>query len=154
MASTESHTIQISGSTPTRPYFASEAITPGHLCDIASTGKIKKHAGAGLIHKNLFAVENGWVGKGINDAYAANDEVQALAPQKGDRVLAILKNGENAAIGSYLESAGDGTLRVVVNDTSANTIEVGCIVGWAVTACDMSGSNAVDPSGRLIVEII
>lgn len=137
---------------------ANAAITPGHLVEVISTGKVQKHATAARPVLPMFAVEDELQGKTISDAYAATDQVQVWIPQRGDIVNAILKNGENVAIGDFLESAGAGELQKHVADVWASvntgTIYLNQIVGVAVTAVDMSGSSGVDPDGRILVRII
>jgi hypothetical protein len=62
---------------------AAEAITPGHLIALNSSGNAIKHAtagpaaAAGANAQGLVrvAVEQDFFGKGIDDAYAANDQV-------------------------------------------------------------------------------
>ena len=134
-------------------YTAQAAITPGHLIELRSDGKVQAHSTAGGNAQTRFAFENDLAGKEIGDAYAAGDKVQANTYRKGDVVLAILKDGETAVIGSLLESAGDGTLQVHVPDSGSVTEQNNQIVGEARTAVDMSDSSAADPSARIEVEI-
>lgn len=130
---------------------AAAALSPGMLLELASTGKVQKHAGAGLaVSPVLVASEFGERGGTVADAYATNDQVKLIACGGGDVVVMLLANGENAAIGNKLESNGDGYLRVLDSDTSAGTIKVGSIIGSALDALDMSGSSGVDPSSQLI----
>jgi len=129
------------------------AITPGHLVELTSADKVQKHGTAGGSAEKAFAVEDDLQGNDINDDYAVNAFVQYNIMRSGDRVYALLANGETAVIGSKLESNGDGTLRVVDADVSAGDIGVGSIVGVAMEAVDMSDSSAADPSGRIPVRI-
>jgi hypothetical protein len=135
---------------------ADAAITPGMLLERTTTG-VKKHAGAGLVAQRMFALEDLSVAPSstatIDTDYDASDIVQIGIFPPGTEVYAWLNNGENAAIGKFLESAGNGKLRVLASDTSAGTIEVGSIVGVALEAVDMSGSSGVDPSGRIRIEV-
>lgn len=139
---------------------ANAAITPGHLVELMSTGKIRVHATAGGNAEKAFAVEDDLQGKTIADAYAANAVAQYEVFGPGCEVNALIANGQNIAIGTKLESAGDGTLQahtadVDLNNSSANfTVYTNQIVAVAMEACDMSGSSAVDPSGRCRVRII
>lgn len=135
-------------------FVAAAAITPGHLVEVASTGKAQVHSTADGNVIPMFACEDELQGKGITDAYAANDQVQVWVPGRGDIAYALLKDGETAVIGSFLTSAGDGTLKVYDAIGSAGAIEnPALIVGVAVEAVDMSGSALVDPSGRIKVRI-
>lgn len=136
---------------------ANAAITPGHLVELMSTGKIRVHATAGGNAEKAFAVENDLVGDVISEAYDAADRVQYEVFGPGCEVNALIKDGQNIAIGDPLESAGDGTLQKHVPDTEAifadssadpSKIYTQCIIGYAMEAVNMSGSSAADPTGR------
>lgn len=147
------NTIILKGHGITQERKAVAAITPGHLIEEAATG-FQKHSTAGGSAEKLFAIEDDNQGNDIDDDYVTGGLVFAKACTAGMEVMAILAEGENAAIGSKLESNGDGTLRVVDTDTSAATIEVGSIVATAVEALDMSDSSLADPaSARLAVRL-
>jgi hypothetical protein len=146
---------------------ANAAITPGHLIEEMSTGNFRVHATAGGNAARLFALENELEGEGIDDDYAANERVHYTCALPGDIVNAILADGENAAIGSFLESAGDGTLQVHVADSVAlSSAEAGSlsvlpeqIVGQAIEALDLSGSSGEESSGiatnpRILIRVI
>jgi len=133
---------------------ANAAITPGHLIERMSTGKVRVHATAGGTASPMFALEDSIQGNGITTAYEAADRVQVGIFNSGDEVYAHLYNGETAVIGSKLESQGDGTLRVVDADTSVGTVGVQSVIGTALEAVDMSGSSGVDPDGRILIEIL
>lgn len=138
----------------TEEFIAMEAITPGMLVEIHTDGKLKKHATANGNVLTMFACEDELQGKGINDAFASGDPVQTWVTQRGDMVNAILSDGQNAVIGSWLVSAGDGRLNVYTAAASGAVIEATIpIVGQAVNAVNMSGSSAVDPDGRILVRI-
>ncbi len=137
---------------------AMEAITPGHLIEMHTDGKFKKHATNGGFVFPMFALEDELQGKGITEDYATDDIVQAWIPQRGEEVYAILKNGETAVIGSKLESGGDGTLEVLdvvmADSDDAFTTVHNVVVAIALEAVDMSGSAGEDPSGRIKVRIV
>jgi hypothetical protein len=128
---------------------ADGAITPGHLVEIQSTGKIKVHDTAGGFCQKAFAVEDDLQGNPISTAYTSGARVQYNVMLPGDQVNALIKDGENIAIGDKLVSAGDGTLKEATSETADSTI-----VAIAVEACDMSGSSGADPSNRCAVEIV
>lgn len=132
---------------------ANATITPGHLVELLSTGKIRAHGTASGNVLPMFALEDELQGKSINDNYAENDKVQVWVPYRGDIVNAILKDGQNVVVGDFLESAGDGTLQKHVADSTGAYL-VNQIVGVAVEALDMSGSSGEDPSPRIAVRII
>ena len=149
-----SNTITVKGDPIRYEYVCNAAITPGHLCEIMSTGNARVHATAGGAAEKLIALEDENQGGEIGTAYTASNIGLFGIFKPGDVAYMLLANGETAAIGSKLESYGDGTLRVVDTDTSAGTIEVGSIVGVALEAVDMSSSSSVDPSGRIKVRIM
>lgn len=137
---------------------ANATITPGHLVELMTTNKIRAHSTAGGNAVPMFALEDELQGKGIDNNYSANDKVQVWIPNRGDIVNAILKDGQNVAIGDFLESAGDGTLQKHVADAAdsddAIVVYSAQIVGVAVEALNMSGSTGEDPSPRIAVRII
>jgi hypothetical protein len=134
-------------------YVAAAAISPGHLVELASTGKAQVHSTAGGPAKPMFAFENELEGETIDDAYAADDVVQVLVSIPGDQVNAVLADGENVSIGDYLESNGDGTLRKYAADTGSSAGELydkpASIVGLAMEALDLSASSGAESSGLL-----
>lgn len=139
-------------------FVANAAITPGHLVELMSTGKIRSHATAAGNAYKWFALEDVLQGKTISEAYAALDPVLVWMTAPGEEVYAVLANGQNIAKGDLLESAGDGTLTKHTADawTSANvgTVYGNAIVGVALEAVDMSGSSGADPNGRIKIMIV
>jgi len=132
---------------------ANAEITPGHLVELMTTGKVRVHATGGGVAQSAFAVEDDLQGKDISTVYDADDKVQYNVMKKGEVVNALIINGEDIAINDKLVSNGDGTLKEAAADSSATVIEE-YVVAIAVEACDMSGSSGADPSGRCLVEII
>ena len=132
---------------------ASAAVTPGMLLIIESTGKVKAHNQADKDAFPIFALEDELQGKGIDDAYAANDPVQCWIPYRGDIVNAILADGEKVDIGDPLTSDGYGRLKKHVTDTGSSavpwTVYPEQIVGYAAEALDLSGSSGAEVSGPL-----
>lgn len=124
---------------------AAGAITPGHLVELGSSLDVQVHSTAKGNAAKTFAIEDALQGNGIDTDYAADDVVRVWTPQPGDEVNALLSDGETAVIGNFLESNGDGTLRVYTD---------GVIIGQAIEAVDMSGSSTVDPSARILVRIV
>lgn len=155
-------TIVLKGSGIRKERMANAAITPGHLVEVMSTGKLRAHATLGGNAQKAFAVENDLVGGTIATVYAQNSMVQYEILRPGDEVNALLADGENVAIGDPLMSAGDGTLKKYTaptgdlwNDSSndPSKLYVNAIVAFALQAVDMSDSSAADPSNRIAVEI-
>lgn len=138
-------------------YVANAAITPGNLIELMSTGKVRKHSTSGGNATAMFALEDELQGKDIDDDYAAAAPVQCWTPVRGEEVFAWLANGETAVIGSLLASNGDGTLKVYtapsVGSAEVYTDYQDPIVGLALEAVDMSGSDLVDPTGRIKIRI-
>lgn len=127
------------------------AITPGALLELTSAGLVQAHSTAGGSVLPMFALEDEFQGKGIDDNYAVSVKVQVWIPGRGDQVYALLENGENIAIGDFLTSAGDGKLKKLATESDDTAVEA--IVGVAVEAVDDSGSS-VNDTGRIIVRII
>lgn len=132
-------------------YTAAAAITPGQLIELTSAGKVQKHSNAGQNAIPMFALEDALQGKGITDNYAADDQVQVWVAGRGDIVYALLKDGENVAIGDWLESAGDGDLQKHVTGSAGVVEYPEAIVGQALEAVDLSGSSGADPATRRIL---
>lgn len=132
---------------------ASAAITPGMLLIIESAGTVKAHNQVDKDVFPIFALEDEMLGKGIDEAYAANDPVQCWIPYRGDIVNAILADGEKVVIGDPLTSDGYGRLKKHVTDTGASTVPWTVypeqIVGYATEALDLSGSSGTEVSGPL-----
>lgn len=89
---------------------ADEAITPGSLVVVMSTGKIKNHATAQGNAIPYFVIEDAIMGKTINDNVAKGDLARVMVAGRGDEVYAILATSQTIVVGNLLASAGDGTL--------------------------------------------
>lgn len=136
-------------------YVANAAIIPGMLIELMSTNKVRAHATSGGNALPMFALEDELQGNGIDDAYAAADQVQCWVAVRGEEVYAILADGETAAIGSLLESNGAGYLKVHTAETwtskdaqEANTVYSNPIVGVALEYKDLSGSSGEGSAGE------
>lgn len=136
---------------PLREEFYCDAIiTPGQLCEITATGA-KRHATSGGAAQKLIAIEDDLQGNGIDDNYVALEQGQFAHMRAGDKAYMLLSNGENASIGSFLESNGDGDLAVSdIGTSGADNLDTS-IVAVARAALDMSGSSGVDPASRRIL---
>lgn len=147
-------TISVIGEPVQQELLCDAAITPGHLCERTATGA-KVHATAGGSAAKLFALEDDLQGNEITDAYTAANQGQFGHFRPGDQVYALIADGENIAIGDWLESAGDGTLREVDADASVGDIVPNSVVAYAEEACDMSGSSGADPAtARCLITIV
>jgi len=140
-------------------YIAASAITPGHLVNLASTGKVQVHNSSEGPVLPMFALEDELQGKEISEAYAADDPVQVWIPGRGDEVYALLKDGENVAVGDFVESAGDGTLQKYDENEDLDVSSSGIlvhqhtIVGMVVEAVDLSSSSGTYPSTGFRVKV-
>lgn len=95
---------------------AGAAITPGMLIERYSNSGVptfRAHSTAAGNAVPTFALDQRQMNKGIDDAYAAADLVDALVCWPGAVVYAIIASGQNIAAGNFLESAGNGKLRVL-----------------------------------------
>jgi len=135
---------------------AAGAITPGMLVELTSAGAVVAHNSAGDNALPMFAKEDEYQGKGVNDAYASGDKCHVWVPGRGDQVYAILADGQNVAIGDFLESNGEGFLQKHASDTAdsddAVTVYPNQIVGVATEAVDLSDSSGAESSGPLAYE--
>lgn len=103
---------------------ASAALTPGHLIELISTGKVRKHASAGVRCEKLFALEDALQGRTIDTAYAADELVGFVVCQPGDVVYAWLNVGESVVPGDLLVSNGDGTLQKLAGSEIALAVSL------------------------------
>lgn len=103
--------IHISGGYKYEEYNCGEAITPGMLCELNSSGNAIKHAEQGGRCEKMFAVEDALQGSIVTTDYTASNQGCFILPYKGTVVAALIKGGEALAIGDEVVSAGDGTLQ-------------------------------------------
>lgn len=122
---------------------SSAAISPGHLCELDSSGYYKPHATEGGWGKGrIFAEGNVLNGETIDTDYDSGDRVTVNLEAPGNKTQAMLAAGENVSIGDLLISAGDGTLIANGSESSGTTVREPIAV--ATEAKDLSGSGAVD----------
>lgn len=112
---------------------AHAAITPGMLVEQLSTGKIRAHSGDGVVAIPMVALEDELQGKGIDDAYAADDPVQVWVVQRGEIVNAILTTGQTIVIGDELTATGDGTLTEATYEDEVVAIAVEAVTTTSAT---------------------
>jgi len=148
-------TITIKGDGVRNERQANGTITPGHLLVLQSTGKVVVHASAGNVAQKMVAVEDDLQGKEITDNYTTGNRVQYNVFRPGDVFLGILADGQNASIGSFLESNANGELRVYAADSAGAVEYPNSIVGQAITAVNASDSAATAVASRRIqVEVM
>ena len=112
---------------------ANAGITPGHIIELISTGKVQKQATASLNSPKMVAIENWVKGDEIGTAYAANEQVQWAICGSGDEAYCFLSDGENVSIGDELEF---GT-----TDGEFVARSSGISVATALEAVDLSASS-------------
>lgn len=146
----------------TGPHLQKEAdvavdIFPGMLAEKDANGEIKPHSSAGGNCVPYIVKEQGYIGNGIDDAYAVGDRATYIIPGKGEEVYAFLAAGENVDPTDVLESAGNGALQAHtpqnVDEGGANTFTIN------LNAVKFKPVEAVDNSGgvervRIKVEVI
>ena len=126
------------------------AITPGMIIERTSADKYQAHSTAGgNVTPVVVAIEDELQGNGIDDAYSADDQVQAWYPQSGDEGYCILADGENVVIGDDLESNGAGYLRAHADGSAGELEYPRSIVAIALETADLSDSSGGESSGAL-----
>lgn len=104
----------------------SEAIMPGQLVELFNSAgviRFRKHATAGGATAPIVATEMVMLGKGISDASAAGDLIECSHLHRGATAWMWIASGQDITAGEQLESAGDGTLRVLASGTPLFTAE-------------------------------
>ncbi len=137
-----SNTILLKGRGIRKEGVALLALSPGELVERNASDQIIAHATAAGNASPAFVVENELLGSEITVDYAALDNVVYETMPRGAEVLARLAAAAAAVIiGNYLESAGDGTLRITTTAAAtANTARSG-IIARAIEAVDNSGGG-------------
>lgn len=126
---------------------AGGTITPGMLVAMNSAGKWVAHPTAAGAAVPAFAQEYEINGKGIDDNYVSGDDVLTWIVPSGAEVNALVAASATAiAVGDYVESAGDGTVRkataasgLTVPSGGGTVVLPGQIIGQALEAVDNSG---------------
>lgn len=121
-------------------YTASGTIIPGMLLNFSAANTVRAHNDDAPAQGCLpmFALEDALQGKGIDDEYVSGDPVNVWVPTRGDEVYAILEDGQNIAVGDFLESNGAGYLQKFTSGNGA--------VAVALEALDLSGSSGEESS--------
>lgn len=110
----------------------SAAVTPGELVEISS-GKWRKHAGAGKNAAPVFVKPRDEMGSDIDIAYATNDYVKVDFFHVGERVNGWVASGQNISAGAYVESDGSGGLRALTTDAATDDTQRRSVVAMAYT---------------------
>ena len=153
-------TITLLGDGVRKEALANGVIYPGYLVYKSSAADFSAHATAGGSCQTMFAVEDDLQGNNIDAAYADNARMLACVFRRGDEVFALLAEGQNASIGSFLESAGDGYLQIAADPDSLTGGQYNKnIVGIALEALDLSQSSGIEGAetlakSRIKIEIL
>lgn len=156
-------TITIDSDVPVRESIASGAVTPGQLLEQNALTTYRRHANSGQDAATIFATEDDLQGKEIGDDYASASKVFFKNFRRGDKVWALLAEGQTAAVNALLESNGDGDLKVHTAPafdsdgtlSSGTSLYTRAVVARALEAVDLSDSSGADPSTRrILVEIM
>ena len=139
-------TITIDSDVPVRESTASGAVTPGQLIEQNAATTYRRHAGAGAVAATIFAVEDDLQGKEIGEDYSTGSKLFFKNFRRGDKVFAMLENGQNVAVNAFLVSNGNGNLKEDSSPVGAP------VVARALEAIDLSDSQDVD--ARILIEIM
>lgn len=130
---------------------ASEAITPGDLCEFGGANDVQLHSTAGGNVRWLVALEQPWkepspalTTLAIDVDYAIGEGVRLAQLRRGVVAYMTLASGQNVAKDALLESAGNGHLQAWAVD-AGNPFN---LVGYAREAVNASAAAA-----RIMVEI-
>lgn len=142
-SATDPKTVELYGYGTQHEAIALGAITPGMLVERAAGG-VQACTADGAPANTAFANEYALTGRGIDDAYATDDQVIFTTYGPGAGVYALVAAGAAAITeGALLSSAGDGTLEAAGTDVVA--------IAQALEAVDNSGGGS---AVRIKVEII
>lgn len=124
-------------------YIASGEIYPGMLLNFSAANTVRAHNDDAPAQGCLpmFALEDALQGRDIDDPYADGDPVNVWIPTRGDEVYAILEDGANVSVGTFLESNGSGYLQAYSSGNGA--------IAVALEALDLSGSTGLEDSSEV-----
>jgi len=101
-----------------------------------SSGQVVVHGTAGGAAERMFANEDALQGLAPDTQYTLGNMVNISSEEPGNIVNALLAPTYNYAIGNFLISNGDGTLK----PTTGTPVS---IIGVVIQALNLSGSGAV-----------
>lgn len=162
LADRNPHTILLSGGFAQRVssgigvekrHRAGAAITPGMLVEMYEvTNELKWRANASatelcarsVMIDKPYETDN----TGIDDAVAANENVHVAYLQPGDEFLSKVVSGETVAIGTLLQSNGNGWLKAATVTTQAAQL------GWLQAIEELNGAAAIASDTRCRVRVV
>lgn len=119
-------------------------IYPGMQVKFNSDGDVIKHSteGGEFGDEMIFADEDALQGKTVSQVYTSGDIVSLIIPAKGTVLNLLIIDEEDIAIGDKIISDGTGKFKEVMSLPSDKVL--GCVVGVAAEANDLTGSNTSD----------
>jgi len=140
-------TVILKGDPIRKEAIAAEAITPGELVAFDANEKLVPHGSAGGNAQKMFAIEEDFVGDGIDTDYSAGDQVQYVVAQRGDELYAFIEAAANVSRGDALESNGAGALQahtavsIVESGSATKSVPVNALVAYAAEDKDNSAGG-------------
>jgi hypothetical protein len=122
---------------------AANSLNPGHLIDIdPATGNVMPHNRAGLNAVPRFCVERSDVGDDADTAITSGERANYVTARSGDEIYARLAASATAVTrGDFLESGGDGTLRLLTSSAATAESVRASVVAHALESVDNSGGG-------------
>lgn len=134
--------ITYQATTVTNERLLGEVALPGHVVTLESDGKFYKQATAGAIAQLQILREDDLQGKGVADAYSANDRARAAVLRSGDRFHARIASGQTPKIGQLLKLAGGGQFTAVGDS------------GTPLVVCREAKTSATAADDFILVEVL
>lgn len=104
-----------------KEFLANAAFSPGHIVELMSTGLVRLNTVVTKTIPRLIALEKEYDGKGITDAYAANDQAIIGVFGPGDEVtLRVAAAATAIVVGDRLITITGGTVGKIVTATDVN----------------------------------
>ena len=121
-------------------YVAHEAgIYPGMLLNLNSSDQVEIHTDENGRAEGIFAEEDALQGKTVDQVYTILNLVSCILPGLGCEIRALIQDEQDVSIGDKLVSAGDGTLKELLN-LDSEAVDV-FVIAVAMEACDLTGSD-------------
>lgn len=131
---------------------AAAAIKPGMLIERNSSKTLQKHSTAGGRSAKMFALEQGYVGGYIDDAYLDGEFAAYGVFGPGDQVNAwVAANAVALVVGDFVESNGDGTLR---KSDSSVAAQAAITIGTGNAAVKFTAANPGPDGNDITIEYV
>lgn len=126
MPATAVSTIALIAPIRTIERLANAALSPGHVMELMSTNKFRKNTRIARSAVVMVALEKEYDGKGVETAYAADDQVLAGIFARGSEVaLRLPANAAAIVVGDVLETDGTGCVRKQVQGALITSVGTG-----------------------------